>query len=209
VAALLALGLAGGADRVAAAELANLAAGIVVGKVGTAVVTTSELIEQLAPLAGGAQSKIHTLKRARDLVRAWREQGARIAFTNGCFDLLHPGHVALLDEARRSADRLIVGLNADESIRRLKGEGRPIQSELARASVLAALKFVDALVIFSEDTPLELIRALEPDVLVKGADYRLDQVVGADLVLARGGRVLLAPLLEGESTSRLVRLARG
>jgi D-beta-D-heptose 7-phosphate kinase/D-beta-D-heptose 1-phosphate adenosyltransferase len=204
--AAMSLGLAAGANIVSASTLANLAAGIVVGKLGTAVVTVSELIEQLTPLnARAGDSKIFTLESVLKLSQTWREQGSSIAFTNGCFDLLHPGHVSLLDQAKRSADRLIVGLNADDSIRRLKGPDRPIQNEIARATVLSSLKFVDAVVIFSEDTPIELIHALEPDVLVKGADYSLDRVVGADFVTSRGGRVFLAELVEGHSTTGMVR----
>jgi D-beta-D-heptose 7-phosphate kinase / D-beta-D-heptose 1-phosphate adenosyltransferase len=206
--AAMSLGLAAGANIVSASTLANLAAGIVVGKLGTAVVTVSELIEQLTPLnarAGG--SKIFTLESVLMLVRTWREQGASIAFTNGCFDLIHPGHVSLLDQAKRTADRLIVGLNADDSIRRLKGPDRPIQNEIARATVLSSLKFVDAVVIFSEDTPIDLIYALEPDVLVKGADYTLEGVVGGDFVTSRGGSVVLAELVEGQSTTSMVRRA--
>ncbi len=168
----------------------------------------SELIEQLTPLnARAGDSKIYTLESVLALTRTWREQGASIAFTNGCFDLLHPGHVSLLDQAKRSADRLIVGLNADESIRRLKGPDRPIQNEIARATLLSSLKFVDAVVIFAEDTPIELIKALEPDVLVKGADYTRDAVVGGDFVTSRGGTVLLAELVEGQSTTNMVRRA--
>ena len=206
--AALCLGIAAGASIVSASTLANLAAGIVVGKLGTAVVTVSELIEQLTPLhARAGDSKIYTLESVLELTRAWREQGLSIAFTNGCFDLLHPGHVSLLDQAKRNADRLIVGLNADESIRRLKGPDRPIQNEIARATVLSSLKFVDAVVIFAEDTPIELIQALTPNVLVKGADYTLDRVVGADIVIARGGTVVLADLVEGQSTTGMVRRA--
>jgi D-beta-D-heptose 7-phosphate kinase/D-beta-D-heptose 1-phosphate adenosyltransferase len=125
----------------------------------------------------------------------------RIAFTNGCFDLLHPGHVALLNQARKAGDRLVVGLNSDLSVRRLKGPGRPVQGEVARATLLASLKAVDAVVIFEEDTPLELIRALQPDVLLKGADYTVDAVVGADLVLQRGGKVVLVELVPAHSTT--------
>jgi D-beta-D-heptose 7-phosphate kinase/D-beta-D-heptose 1-phosphate adenosyltransferase len=206
--AAMSLGIAAGAGIVAASALANLAAGIVVGKSGTAVVTVSELIEQLTPLiARAGDSKVYTLESVLKLVEAWREQGASIAFTNGCFDLLHPGHVSLLDQAKRSADRLIVGLNADESIRRLKGPDRPIQNEIARATLISSLKFVDAVVIFSEDTPIDLIHALEPDVLVKGADYTLEGVVGGDFVRSRGGRVVLAELVEGQSTTSMVRRA--
>jgi D-beta-D-heptose 7-phosphate kinase/D-beta-D-heptose 1-phosphate adenosyltransferase len=206
--AAMSLGIAAGASIVAASTLANLAAGIVVGKLGTAVVTVSELIEQLTPLiARAGDSKIYTLESVLKLAKTWRELGASIAFTNGCFDLLHPGHVSLLDQAKRSADRLIVGLNADESIRRLKGPDRPIQNEIARATLISSLKFVDAVVIFSEDTPIDLIYALEPDVLVKGADYTLEGVVGGDFVRSRGGSVVLAELVEGESTTSMVRRA--
>jgi D-beta-D-heptose 7-phosphate kinase / D-beta-D-heptose 1-phosphate adenosyltransferase len=204
VVAAMSLGMAAGADPVDAAELANIAAGIVVGKRGTATVSTGEIVAALRPFESDPH-KIFALDTALHLVRSWREQGLKVAFTNGCFDLLHPGHIALLQQARRSADRLVVGLNADLSIRRLKGVDRPVQSEVARATVLAAVKSVDAVVIFSEDTPIGLIEALEPDVLVKGADYTLDTVIGADLVTRRGGKVILAPLLEGHSTSNTVR----
>lgn len=208
--AAMSLGLAAGADIVSAATLANLAAGIVVGKLGTAVVTSSELIEQLTPAGSLSEaSKIFTLDSVLQLAHLWRDQGLSIAFTNGCFDLLHPGHVSLLDQAKRGSDRLIVGLNSDDSIRRLKGPERPIQNEIARATVLSSLKFVDAVVIFAEDTPIELIKALEPDVLVKGADYSLDQVVGGDFVRSRGGRVVLAELVDGQSTTGMVRRAGG
>lgn len=205
VVATLALGLAAGGDVAQAAALANHAAGIVVGKRGTATVTTGEMMAAIAPADGRTDPhKIFSLDSVLQLSRAWREQGLKIAFTNGCFDLLHPGHVSLLDQARRSADRLIVGLNADLSIRRLKGPNRPVQSEVARATVLAAIKSVDAVVIFAENTPIQLIEKLEPDVLVKGADYTISTVVGADLVLRRGGRVVLADLLQGHSTTATV-----
>jgi D-beta-D-heptose 7-phosphate kinase/D-beta-D-heptose 1-phosphate adenosyltransferase len=210
VVAALALGLAAGAEMVEAASLANVAAGIVVGKRGTATVTTGEVIAALTPEDGRTDpQKIYSLERVLQLVRAWREQGLKVAFTNGCFDLLHPGHISLLEQARRTADRLVVGLNADLSIRRLKGPNRPVQGEVARATVLAAVKSVDAVVIFAEDTPLELIGALEPDVLVKGADYTVETVVGAELVLQRGGRVVLAELLTGHSTTATVNRVAG
>jgi D-beta-D-heptose 7-phosphate kinase/D-beta-D-heptose 1-phosphate adenosyltransferase len=202
VVAAMSLALAAGADIVDACTVANLAAGIVVGKLGTAIATTGEIIAALRPFDGSSDThKLFSLDRVVQLTRDWRDQGLKIAFTNGCFDLLHPGHVSLIDQARREADRLIVGLNSDLSIRRLKGPGRPVQTEIARATVLASLKSVDAVVIFGEDTPLRLIDALAPDVLVKGADYRLQQVVGADLVHQRGGRVVLADLLPGHSTT--------
>jgi D-beta-D-heptose 7-phosphate kinase/D-beta-D-heptose 1-phosphate adenosyltransferase len=210
VVAAVALGLAVGASIVDAAALANIAAGIVVGKRGTATVTPGEIMASLKPLQGHADSqKIFALETVLQLARGWRESGLRIAFTNGCFDLLHPGHISLLDQARRSADRLIVGLNADLSIRRLKGPNRPVQSEAARATVLASMKSVDAVVIFAEDTPINLIEALEPDVLVKGADYTRDTVVGADIVMRYGGKVVLAALVLGHSTTETVRRIAG
>ena len=154
-------------------------------------------------------SKIVAFARIAAVAAALRESGRRIVFTNGCFDLLHPGHVALLGQARASADRLVVGLNSDASVRRLKGNGRPVQREGARATLLASLRSVDAVVFFEQDSPLELIEALAPDVLVKGADYRIETVVGADRVLARGGRVVLAELTPGYSTSRTVARLNG
>jgi D-beta-D-heptose 7-phosphate kinase/D-beta-D-heptose 1-phosphate adenosyltransferase len=210
VVAVISLGLAVGAGVVDAAALANIAAGIVVGKRGTATVTAGEMIAIQRPFDGSTDpQKIFALDTVLQLARSWREQGLKIAFANGCFDLLHPGHISLLEQARRSADRLIVGLNADSSIRRLKGPNRPIQAEVARATVLSAVKSVDAVVIFAEDTPIDLIEALAPDVLVKGADYTLDQVVGADFVIRRGGKVLLADLLTGHSTTDTVTRVTG
>jgi D-beta-D-heptose 7-phosphate kinase / D-beta-D-heptose 1-phosphate adenosyltransferase len=200
--ATLSLALAAGADIESAARLANIAAGIVVGKYGTASVTTGEIVATLEQGERSSSSaKNFTLESAVQLVSGWRERGLRIAFANGCFDLLHPGHLSLLEQAKGSADRLIVGLNSDLSVRQLKGPGRPVQSEVARATVLASLKSVDAVVIFGEQTPLKLIEALQPDVLVKGADYTVETVVGADVVLRRGGRVLLADLVPAQSTT--------
>jgi len=139
---------------------------------------------------------------------AWRLQGFRIGFTNGCFDLIHPGHVRLLAEARAACDRLVVGLNSDASVRRLKGDGRPVLGEMARAEVLAAMAAVDLVALFDSDTPLELIRRVRPQVLVKGADYRLDQVVGREVVEAAGGEVILVQLVPGYRTSDIVRRCR-
>jgi D-beta-D-heptose 7-phosphate kinase/D-beta-D-heptose 1-phosphate adenosyltransferase len=206
VVAALALGMVAGGKIIEAAALANIAAGIAVGKRGTATVTTGEIVARLTPIDGRTDPlNIFGLESVQQLVQAWRAQGLKIAFTNGCFDLLHPGHISLLDQARRTADRLVVGLNADICISRLKGPSRPVQGEVARATVLAAVKSVDAVVIFADDTPLQLIETLQPDVLVKGADYTLATVVGADLVLARGGKVVLAELLSGHSTSDTVK----
>ncbi len=206
VVAALSLGIIGGGEVADAASLSNIAAGIVVAKRGTATVTTGEIIGALIPSDGRTDPlKIFSLESVQGLVRGWRERGLKVAFTNGCFDLLHPGHISLLDQARRTADRLVVGLNSDLSISRLKGPNRPVQGEIARATVLAAIKSVDAVVIFGEDTPLQLIESLEPDVLVKGADYTIDAVVGADAVIGRGGKVVLAELLSGHSTTDTVK----
>jgi D-beta-D-heptose 7-phosphate kinase / D-beta-D-heptose 1-phosphate adenosyltransferase len=203
--ATMGLGLAHSADIIHVVRLANAAAGVVVGKYGTASVTAGEIIARLGlSEEGQASSKYFSLDSVQQLVARWREMGHRIAFTNGCFDLLHPGHISLLTQAKQSADRLVVGLNSDLSVRRLKGPERPVQSEVARATVLASLKFVDAVVIFGEDTPLQLIDALAPDVLVKGADYSVATVVGADLVQQRGGKVLLAQLLPSHSTTNTI-----
>jgi D-beta-D-heptose 7-phosphate kinase/D-beta-D-heptose 1-phosphate adenosyltransferase len=203
--AALALGLAAGLAVKDAAALANEAAGIAVAKRGTAIVFPQELAHTLHDTdLEDAATKIRELPPARDLVQQWRAAGLKTAFTNGCFDLIHPGHVALLAEARAQGDRLIVGLNSDASVKRLKGAGRPIQAEMARAIVLASVRSVDMVVLFDEDTPLELLKALTPDVLVKGADYTLSTVVGADLVQAYGGRVHLARLVPEMSTTKTI-----
>jgi D-beta-D-heptose 7-phosphate kinase/D-beta-D-heptose 1-phosphate adenosyltransferase len=204
--AAMAVALASGAAIVQAARLANIAAGIVVGKYGTATASPDEILARLGGTEeSDAAESSYTLERAQLLVTRWHRLGLRVAFTNGCFDMLHPGHVSLLNEAKRAADRLVVGLNSDRSVRRLKGAGRPVQSAGARAMVLSSLKAVDAVVIFEDDTPLALITALEPDVLVKGADYSVQTVVGADEVLRRGGKVVLAELLPAHSTSETIR----
>jgi D-beta-D-heptose 7-phosphate kinase/D-beta-D-heptose 1-phosphate adenosyltransferase len=205
VVATLALGMASGGGVVESASLANMAAGIVVGKQGTATVTPGDIMASMPPMGRHADPmKIYSVDNVLPLVSEWRDRGLKVAFTNGCFDLLHPGHISLLEQARRCADRLVVGLNADESVRRLKGPGRPVQGEVARATVLASAKSVDAVVIFAGDTPLELIKALQPDVLVKGADYTVETVVGAEEIVGWGGRVVLAQILEGFSTTDTV-----
>ena len=205
VVATMAASIAAGVPLVEAARLANVAAGIVVGKVGTAVAYGSDLVAALhhSDLVA-ADGKVLSLSAALETIERWRRRGQRIGFTNGCFDLLHPGHISLLAQARSQCDRLVVGLNSDDSVQRLKGPTRPIQSETARATVLASLASVDLVVIFDEDTPLELITALHPEVLVKGADYTVDQVVGADVVQRAGGKVVLARLEEGHSTTATI-----
>ena len=198
----LAVALAAGADLAEATELANAAAGIVVGKAGTECVSPTELAQglHLGALIE-TDRKVATLTGALDQVARWRAAGLRVGFTNGCFDLIHPGHVRLLGQARAACDRLIVGLNADASVKRLKGPERPVQNEVARATVMASIGAVDLVILFGEDTPLALIEALRPDVLIKGADYRIDQVVGADVVQSYGGKVVLADLEAGQSTT--------
>jgi D-beta-D-heptose 7-phosphate kinase/D-beta-D-heptose 1-phosphate adenosyltransferase len=209
VVAVVAAALGAGLGTVDAARLANVAAGIVVGKIGTAVVYPSELMARLGGREPDSADKVMPRAQALDLVERWHRQGLRIGFTNGCFDLLHPGHVSLISQARAACDRLVVGLNNDRSAQRLKGPTRPIQRESARSAVLASLAAVDLIVVFEEDTPIELIRAIRPRVLVKGADYRLDEVVGADIVKRYGGEVLLAELTPGYSTTATIaRFAR-
>lgn len=209
VLAVLAASLAAGASPADAARLANTAAGIVVGKVGTAVVQPHELLHELLDERSAHEhAKLASLPEALERIAHWRRAGLRVGFTNGCFDLLHPGHVSLLNQARQACDRLIVGLNSDASVQRLKGPERPVQNELARALVLSSMTPVDLVVLFGEDTPRELIAAIRPDVLIKGADYTVETVVGADIVLEAGGKVLLAELVPGQSTSRLVDKAR-
>jgi len=210
VAAALALALAAGADWEAALRVANAAAAVAVSKKGTAIVSAAELRRKILPHAYlAAEEKIVMSKGELDAHLAdWRKQGLRIGFTNGCFDILHPGHVKVLTAARGACDRLIVGLNSDGSTRRSKGEGRPVQHERARAEVLAALEAVDLVVIFEEDTPLKLIAQVKPSVLVKGGDYRREQVVGREIVEANGGQVMLVDTLQGFSTTSLVNRAR-
>lgn len=146
-----------------------------------------------------------TLEKLKQITKAWQLKCDTIVFTNGCFDLLHPGHLALLSTASEQGHRLVIGLNSDASVKRLKGESRPVLNEQDRALILANLLFVDAVVIFDEETPLELISQLKPDVLVKGGDYREDEVVGASFVKDHGGKVIIVPLKEGYSTSGLIR----
>jgi D-beta-D-heptose 7-phosphate kinase/D-beta-D-heptose 1-phosphate adenosyltransferase len=206
VVAALSLMLAIGADFESAMRAANGAASVVVGKRGIATVSAAELRARILPAASLAPEEkiIHDWKVLDERLFEWRRQGLRIGFTNGCFDLLHPGHVRLLTEARGACDQLIVGLNSDASVKRLKGEGRPVQEQQARAEVLAALEAVDVVVVFEQDTPLELIRRVRPRVLVKGADYTVEEVVGREEVEATGGEIVLVDLVPGYSTSNLL-----
>lgn len=206
VIACLSLAIGAGAQKSDAAFLANLAGSIVVAKTGTAAVSHTELAAALQTSEiKTADNKISALSHAADIVDAWRARGLKIGFTNGCFDLVHPGHISLIRQARSECDRLVVGLNTDDSIKRLKGPNRPATGETSRAIVLASLEDVSLVVPFAEDTPINLIQTLEPDVLIKGADYTVDTVVGADIVQAYGGRVFLAELKEGFSTTGTIK----
>ena len=157
----------------------------------------------------GSELKVLALSEASNKMALWREKGLRCGFTNGCFDLLHPGHISLLSQAKENCDRLIVGLNSDRSVRQLKGEKRPVQSESSRAQVLASLADVDLVVIFDDATPLAVIESLRPDVLIKGSDYELKDVVGGDLVMQWGGEVMLADILPGHSTTGTIEKLEG
>jgi D-beta-D-heptose 7-phosphate kinase/D-beta-D-heptose 1-phosphate adenosyltransferase len=210
VVAVLALMLAMKADFEAAMRAANAAASVVVGKRGTATATVAELRSRILPASTlAAEEKIiFDWSLIDERLADWRRAGLRIGFTNGCFDLLHPGHVKILAGARGACARLIVGLNGDASVTRLKGQGRPVQDAQSRAEVLAALEAVDLVVVFDEDTPLKLIERVRPTVLVKGADYKEDEVVGGDVVRKNGGEVVLIELVPGQSTTRIVERTR-
>jgi D-beta-D-heptose 7-phosphate kinase/D-beta-D-heptose 1-phosphate adenosyltransferase len=210
VAAALAVSLAAGADWDAALRVATAAAAVAVAKRGTAVATLAEVRRVVLPDAfRAAEEKIAASLDDLDArVADWREQGLRIGFTNGCFDILHPGHVKVLTAARGACDRLVVGLNSDASVKRLKGSERPLQNERARAEVLAALEAVDVVAIFAEDTPIDLIARIKPRVLVKGGDYTRERVVGHDVVESYGGEVVLVEIAPGFSTTSLVARAR-
>jgi D-beta-D-heptose 7-phosphate kinase/D-beta-D-heptose 1-phosphate adenosyltransferase len=209
VVAALAAGLSAGLPAAQAMRAANAAAGVVVAKLGAAQVTRDELSDALRSrgskrsAAAAAAGPLVPLPDLVALRERWANEGLTVGFTNGCFDLVHPGHISLLSQAASACDRLIVALNDDASVRRLKGETRPLQPLEARAAVMAAIRGVDAVAAFAEDTPAALIEALAPDLLVKGADYREEEVVGAEAVKARGGRVLLAQLTPGQSTTAI------
>lgn len=209
VAATLAVALAAGAGWEVALRMASAAAAVAVGKKGTAVVTPQELRRRMLPHATlAAEDKIVAIGDLAGRLADWRGEELRIGFTNGCFDILHPGHVKVLTAARATCDRLIVGLNSDASVKRLKGQDRPVQNERARAEVLAALEAVDLVVIFEEDTPIRLIEAILPSTIVKGGDYTREQVVGHEIVTAHGGEVVIVDILKGHSTTSLVARAR-
>lgn len=210
VIAVLAAMLAAHADLELAMRAANAAAAVVVGKRGTATVSLPELRGRLLPASSLAPEEkiLFDWSQLDERLDDWRRQGQRIGFTNGCFDLLHPGHVRLLAQARAACDRLVLGLNSDASVKRLKGEGRPVQDIHARAEVLAALEAVDLVVVFEEETPQQLIERVRPKVLVKGADYTREQVVGGAFVEANGGEIVLVDIVPGHSTTSIVSRSR-
>lgn len=187
-----------------AAKIANKAAGIVVGKVGTAVIHKEDIKNILQESVLHSAQNILPLNELKQIVSQAKSYRKSIVFTNGCFDIIHSGHIEFLQKARKLGDLLIVGLNSDSSVRKLKGEGRPIKTEKERASILAALKYVDYITIFTEETPENMIRELRPDIVVKGSDYSIDQVVGRNIIEQYGGRVELVPIVQGFSTSTLV-----
>ena len=210
VIATMALAHASGRSLAQAMAIANAAAGVVVSKAGTA---TAHIAEVMHELGAGEQGQTETpglsgIDLATDLVGHWKSLGLTVGFTNGCFDLIHAGHVTLLAAARAQCDRLVVALNTDASVSRLKGPTRPINSLDKRARVMAAVRYVDCVIAFDEQTPIDLIQRLLPDVLIKGADYTVETVVGADVVIAAGGQVYLAPLVEGQSTTNTVHQIR-
>jgi D-beta-D-heptose 7-phosphate kinase / D-beta-D-heptose 1-phosphate adenosyltransferase len=209
VVALIAVGLAAGLPMIEAMKVANHAAGVVVSRFGTATLTLEELAASIAAshMTEVQDGRLVDTETAIRLRKFWEAQGYSVGFTNGCFDLLHPGHVSLIARASAACDRLIVALNSDASVKRLKGPSRPVQTEAARAQVIGAVKGVDAVVLFDEDTPQRIIEQLQPDVLVKGADYQEEQIVGADVVRARGGKVIRAELVDGQSTTSILQQA--
>ena len=205
VVATIGASLSAGVDLKQAVKLANISAGIVVAKTGTAVAYASDIIEAIENRESPSKAvKILNAKSALNRTKVWRTQKLTIGFTNGCFDLLHPGHIATINAAKAACDKLIVGLNNDASIRRLKGKQRPIQSDKVRAQILTSLKNVDAVVIFSEDTPMRIIESLKPDVFIKGADYKINKIPEAKTVQAYGGKIILAELIEGHSTTATI-----
>lgn len=202
---VLALAWVSGASPLEAAQLATIAGTAVVQRFGAVSITPNELAEKIAAKRGPAGSKVVTTKQLRPLLSELRSRGKKVVFTNGCFDLLHVGHVQYLKAAKRKGDILVLGVNSDASVRSLKGDGRPLIPEQERIEILAALHCVDYIVLFHEATPERLIGEIRPDVLVKGADYRLEEVVGREIVEGYGGRVELIPLVENRSTSKLIK----
>ena len=204
VLATLGLSIASGLTYFEAALLANIAAGIVVGKVGTATVTQEELLDALVSDMPFSASKIKEINQLKQIVNYLKAQGKKVVFTNGCFDLLHVGHIHLLKESKRLGDILIVAIDDDESVKRLKGEARPVINQFERAQILSALDCIDYVTIFSTDQLKDLIKEIRPDILTKGSDYKKEDVVGREIVEGYGGRVVLIPVAEGISSSKII-----
>ena len=203
--AALSLSMAAKLDLADAMALADLAAGVAVTKSGTAVVTPGEVLADADRADGAPDWRILDRPAMAKLSADWRRDGLKVGFTNGCFDILHPGHLSVLRHAASVCDRLIVGLNADASVKRLKGASRPVNDQQSRAVMLASLDMVDRVVIFEDDTPQALIEALNPHVMIKGADYAADDLPGAAFIKANGGEVVLAPLVSGQSTTNIIK----
>jgi len=193
----IAAGISAGLSLDNSTEIANVAAGCVVGKLGTATITVDELIHR-------SNNKIVSLIEAIDIVNTWKFENKTIGFTNGCFDLLHVGHVEVLRKTKEKCDKLVLGLNSDSSIKKLKGDGRPIIDQYSRSILLSEFQSVDLIVMFDEETPLNLIEQLKPDILIKGSNYKIDEIVGSDLVIGYGGKVVTVELIEGQSTSSII-----
>ena len=190
-----------GFDYTEAAWLSNMAASVVVGKVGTAVVTLEEINEFLQEEMLRTSHTVLELEELKKIISMAKSTDKKVVFTNGCFDIIHGGHIEFLQKAKSMGDILVVGLNTDQSVKKLKGENRPIKNEKERANILAALKYIDYITLFSETTPEKLIREIKPDILVKGNDYKIDEVVGREIVEGYGAKVELIPIVEGHSTT--------
>jgi len=205
VVAVLAVLIGAGYAITDAARISNIAAGVVVEKAQTAVVYPHEILSRLKDKSFFfGDKKVMDLPTIKENIHLWRQKGLKIGFTNGCFDLIHPGHIFLIEQAKKECDKLIVAINNDDSVKSIKGKNRPIQSDHSRASILSALESVDAVTIFSEKTPLKLIKFIKPDVLVKGSDYKVNQVVGGGFIEQSGGRVKVISLLSGFSSSKTI-----
>ena len=202
--AAIAVGIVAGGSLDDAVSLAVTASGLAVAKTGTATVDAEEILTALDPSYHHMRAPILGIEAAKEQVQTWKAAGLKVGFTNGCFDILHPGHLTLLEEARDRCDRLVVAINTDASVKRLKGESRPVNIEHDRALMLAGIAAVDAVTMFSEDTPAELISALQPDLLVKGGDYAIEEIVGAEEVRANGGEVHIVKLVQGQSTTAII-----
>ena len=194
----IAAGISAGLSLDKSIEIANIAAGCVVGKFGTATITVDELIHK-------SNNKIVTLEDAVDIVKIWKAENKTIGFTNGCFDLVHVGHVEVLRKTKEKCDKLVLGLNSDSSIKKIKGDGRPIIDQNSRSILLSEFQSVDLIIIFDEETPLNLIKHIKPDVLIKGSNYKIDEIIGSDFVMSYGGNVVTVELIEELSTTLIIK----